>query len=72
MPWELPALIGADIPHEGLQNLDPLALIRRAITPKTNSMFACLACLESAALEAVGTSTFALLCSAYHLKLIRC
>ena len=44
---ELPAILGADIAREGLQRLDMLALIERAVTPDPGNAFARVAALES-------------------------
>jgi len=47
MPWELPALLGAEMAREGLRRLQPLAWIRSAMQPNPTTDFARVACLES-------------------------
>lgn len=47
MPWELPALMGEDTAREGLQKLNARSLIRNAITPRPESAFARVACMEA-------------------------
>jgi asparagine synthase (glutamine-hydrolysing) len=44
---ELPALLGEEIAREGLERLDPLRLIERAVTPDPGNAFARVAALES-------------------------
>jgi asparagine synthase (glutamine-hydrolysing) len=44
---ELPALLGEEIAREGLERLDPLRLIERAVTPDPGNGFARVAALES-------------------------
>jgi asparagine synthase (glutamine-hydrolysing) len=50
LPDELPALLGDDVAHEGLQRLALLDHIRDAITPDPGNAFARIATLESALL----------------------
>jgi asparagine synthase (glutamine-hydrolysing) len=44
---ELPSLLGEEIAREGLERLDPLGLIERAVTPDPGNGFARVAALES-------------------------
>jgi asparagine synthase (glutamine-hydrolysing) len=44
---ELPALLGEEVAREGLERLDPLRLIERAVTPDPGNGFARVAALES-------------------------
>jgi len=44
---ELPALLGEEMAREGLERLDPLRLIERAVTPDPGNGFARVAALES-------------------------
>jgi asparagine synthase (glutamine-hydrolysing) len=47
MPWELDQLLARENIREGLRRLDPLGLVRAAITPRPTSSFAKIAVLES-------------------------
>ncbi|MBK8640047.1 MAG: asparagine synthase (glutamine-hydrolyzing) [Chromatiaceae bacterium] len=47
MPWELPALIGADLAHEGLTRLLPLDHIQATLRPDPQTPFARVAAMES-------------------------
>ncbi|KAB2846131.1 MAG: asparagine synthase, partial [Hyphomicrobiaceae bacterium] len=47
MPWELDRILPADVVKVGLRRLDPLNLIKRAITPRPRSAFGRVAALES-------------------------
>jgi asparagine synthase (glutamine-hydrolysing) len=47
MPWELDQVLAREAVCEGLRRLDPLGLIRAAITPPPRSSFAKVAALES-------------------------
>jgi asparagine synthase (glutamine-hydrolysing) len=44
---ELPAILGEDVAREGLERLQPLPLIERAVTPDPGNAFARIAALES-------------------------
>ncbi len=47
MPWELPALIGPDLAHEGLARLRPLDHIQATLRPDPGTPFARVAALEA-------------------------
>jgi asparagine synthase (glutamine-hydrolysing) len=47
MPWELPAIIGADTARRGLQRLDPIRHIAARLQPEPRTSFAKVAVLES-------------------------
>ncbi len=47
MPWELPALIGADLAREGLARLLPLDHIQATLRPDLQTPFARVAAMES-------------------------
>jgi asparagine synthase (glutamine-hydrolysing) len=47
MPWELDQVLTRETVHEGLRRLEPLGLVRAAITPRPTSSFAKVAVLES-------------------------
>jgi asparagine synthase (glutamine-hydrolysing) len=47
MPWELPALIGPDLAHEGLARLRPLDHIQATLRPDPGTPFARVAAMES-------------------------
>ncbi len=47
LPWELPAILGAERAREGLAGLDPLGLIEAAMTPDPRTPFGRVASLEA-------------------------
>ena len=47
MPWELPAVIGAEIARLGLRRLDPIRHIETLLKPKPRTSFGRVAALES-------------------------
>ena len=47
MPWDLPELMGAEAAREGLERLDMLGVITRALTPDPRQPFARMVALES-------------------------
>jgi len=47
MPWELPALIGPDLAHEGLARLRPLDHIQATLRPDPGTPFTRVAALEA-------------------------
>src|SRR5215510_1014685 len=47
MPWELPAVIGAEIARQGLRRLNPIRHIEAQLEPKPRTSFGRIAVLES-------------------------
>ena len=47
MPWELPEVLGEDLAREGLERLDPINHIGRALNPDPVQPFARVATLEA-------------------------
>lgn len=48
MPWELPDLMDPAVLRDGLERIEPLAIVRRALTAPLKSSFDSVATLESA------------------------
>ena len=47
MPWELPALMGEEAAREGLQRLQPLSMIEKAMRPDPGNAFGRVAAMEA-------------------------